>query len=223
MQIKKPARDARFSDPVTRFESEAFGPELDSEFAEFPVARTPARREAPAAAAPSGDDNRATGETRSESLVDRHSSFDGRYETEHDLRVEGTISGEVDCRGLLTIEREASARARIQACDAVIRGRLEGDIVCSGRLVLAASAIVTGTIKATVLVVEEGAALSGTVDTTQRNPGIDSPRPAAAPQPRPAESTPAREPGPIVARAPRREVPSFAIVSAEERVPVERH
>ncbi|HMO97257.1 MAG TPA: polymer-forming cytoskeletal protein, partial [Tepidiformaceae bacterium] len=99
------------------------------------------------------------------SLVDRHSSFDGRYETDHDLRVQGSISGEVVCRGLLTIEHEASARARIHARDAHIRGRLEGDIVCSGKLLLAATAVVTGTLKAPVLVVEEGASLSGSVDT----------------------------------------------------------
>ena len=36
---------------------------------------------------------------RSESTVDADSSFDGRYETSQDLRILGSISGEVICRG----------------------------------------------------------------------------------------------------------------------------
>lgn len=219
MQIKKPARDSRYTDPVTRYESDTFGPDSDSEMAEFAPARPPARRE-PAPRAASNDDGRVTRESGSESLIDQHSSFDGRYETDHDLRVEGTISGEVHCRGLLTIESEASARARIQAREAHIRGRVEGDIVCSGRLVLAASSVVVGTIKATVLVVEEGASLSGTVDTTQKA-ATESPRPAPATA-NAADPAPVREPAPA-SRVTRREVPSFAIVSSEDRVLAERH
>ena len=80
------------------------------------------------------------------------------------------------CRGTLTIEHEASARARINARDAHIKGRLEGDVVCSGRLLLSATATVTGTLKAPVLVVEEGATLSGSIDTTQK--GLADPVPA---------------------------------------------
>ena len=181
MQLKKSPRDVRYPDSVTRFESESFGAGQTDDYGEFQPEPVVARQARPAAG-PGGGDDRAAAEARSESLVDRHSSFDGRYETDHDLRVEGSISGEVLCRGILTIEREASARARIQARDAQIRGRLEGDIVCSGRLLLAATAVVTGTIKATTLVVEEGASLSGTVDTTQKAAVVpETQRPAVVP------------------------------------------
>lgn len=226
MQLKKSPRDVRYPDSVTRFESESFGVEQTDDYGEFqpePVVS----RQARSAAGPGAGDDRAAAEARSESLVDRHSSFDGRYETDHDLRVEGSISGEVLCRGILTIEREASARARIQARDAQIRGRLEGDIVCSGRLLLAASAVVTGTIKATTLVVEEGASLSGTVDTTQKAAVVpETQRPAVVPAvPKALADSPAvaREPVGTGPRNGRREVPSFAIVSSEERATSERH
>jgi len=227
VQLKKSPRDVRYPDTVTRYENEPFGVEPSDEFSEFqpePVPQREARVPSPAA---SRGDDRAAAEVRSESLVDGHSSFDGRYETDHDLRVEGTISGEVLCRGILTIEREASARARIQAHDAHIRGRVEGDIVCSGKLLLSATAEVTGTIKATVLVVEEGASLSGTVDTTQKAPLAEPARPATAPSPVPprasSEPSPTRETVAAGPRNVRREVPSFAIVSSEERASGERH
>ncbi|MCZ7576065.1 MAG: polymer-forming cytoskeletal protein [Dehalococcoidia bacterium] len=227
MQLKKSPRGVRYPDSATRYENESFGVEQAEDYGEFqpePIAR---RQPRPGAAPQAGGDDPSAADARSESLVDRHSSFDGRYETDHDLRVEGSISGEVLCRGILTIEREASARARIQARDAQIRGRLEGDIVCSGRLLLAATAVVTGTIKATTLVVEEGASLSGTVDTTQKSAKPEPSRPAVVP---PATGPIAEQPvvsrEPVAAAGPRtarREVPSFAIVSSEERSASERH
>lgn len=227
MQLKRSPRDVRYPDSVTRYENESFGVEQADDYGEFqpePIAPRQARPSAPAQA---GSDDHSAAEARSESLVDRHSSFDGRYETDHDLRVEGSISGEVLCRGILTIEREASARARIQARDAQVRGRLEGDIVCSGRLLLAATAVVTGTIKATTLVVEEGASVSGTVDTTQKHAAPELARPAgaapSAPKPLAEPTATAREPIAAGPRNGRREVPSFAIVSSEERAASERH
>jgi cytoskeletal protein CcmA (bactofilin family) len=228
VQLKKSPRDVRYPDSVTRYENESFGVEHTDDYGEFQPEPVVARQPRPGAVAPGGGDDRAAAEARSESLVDRHSSFDGRYETDHDLRVEGSISGEVLCRGILTIEREASARARIQARDAEIRGRLEGDIVCSGRLLLASTAVVTGTIKATTLVVEEGASLSGTVDTTQKAAAAmpEPSRPAVVPSmPKPPGEPPVASREPVAAgpRNGRREVPSFAIVSSEERASSERH
>lgn len=227
MQLKKSPRDDRYPDSVTRYETESFGVEPGDDYGEFqPEALAPRRQREGVATGGSGDE-RSPVETRSESLVDRHSSFDGRYETDHDLRVEGSISGEVFCRGVLTIEKDASARARIQAREAHVRGRLEGDIVCSGRLLLAATAVVTGTVKAATLVVEEGASLSGTVDTTQKavaSEPIRAGAPAVAPKPAQENAMPSREP--VVAgprNGGRREVPSFAIVSSEERAAAERH
>ncbi len=227
MQLKKSPRDVRYPDSVTRYENESFGVEPGDDYSEFPPEALAPRRQREGVASGASGDDRATVETRSESLVDRHSSFDGRYETDHDLRVEGSISGEVFCRGVLTIEKDASARARIQAREAQIRGRLEGDIVCSGRLLLAATAVVTGTVKAATLVVEEGASLSGTVDTTQKTVVGETVRataPVAAPKPAAESPVAAREPvGAAPRNGGRREVPSFAIVSSEDRAAAERH
>ena len=227
MQLKKSPRDVRYPDSVTRYENESFGVEQADDYGEFQPEPIAPRQARPGGAPQAGGDDPSAADARSESLVDRHSSFDGRYETDHDLRVEGSISGEVLCRGILTIEREASARARIQARDAQIRGRLEGDIVCSGRLLLATTAVVTGTIKATTLVVEEGASLSGTVDTTQKSAAPEPARPAvvapSAPKPLAEPLAAAREAVASGPRNGRREVPSFAIVSSEERAASERH
>ena len=222
MQLKKSPRDDRYPETPGGYENESYGVEPTESYADFQPDSARARASRPVPNGRSEGDDRASGQTRSESLVDRHSSFDGRYETDHDLRVQGSISGEVVCRGLLTIEHEASARARIHARDAHIRGRLEGDIVCSGKLLLAATAVVTGTLKAPVLVVEEGASLSGSVDTTQKSGDIVSRTTAkAAPAPSEEQPAPARESA-AAPRTARREVPSFALVSSEAGATADR-
>lgn len=103
--------------------------------------------------------------SRSESLVDASSTFDGHITTEGDIRIQGLVSGEITCRGLLTIEEQATARARIETRDAEVLGTVEGDISCSGRLHLSPTAVVTGTIRTRTLVVQEGASINGSIET----------------------------------------------------------
>lgn len=162
-----------------------------------------------------------------ESIIDAHSTFDGRFETEQDMRVLGTISGEVVCRGQFTVEQDATARSKVEAHDAVIRGRLEGDIVCSGRLLLANTAVISGTMKAATLVVEEGANVSGNVETTvapvARVTPVSSSR---TPTPEPSSGAAARTEKDAAASTsparPGRSAPSFAFVPSDERRSAER-
>ena len=155
---------------------------------------------------------------RAESVIDTHSNFEGRFETEQDLRVEGSISGDVVCKGRFTVEREATAKTKVQAHEAHIKGRFEGEIECSGLLVVASTAVVSGTIKAATLVVEEGASLSGAVETAKSTQATvrptsmsrDRDRSSSAPEAATTEAIAAP------ARSGRtREVPSFALVSSE--------
>lgn len=162
---------------------------------------------------------RATAPASSESTVDAHSSFDGRYETDHDLRVFGKVSGEIVCRGQLTIERDATAKAKIEAREVIARGRIEGEVTCSGKLVVEASAVVTGKVRTATLVVHEGGSLGGTIETTTAAPTAAS---AAAPKATKREpAAAAEELGDEMAapaRAARtRDLPSFALVSSDER------
>jgi len=159
MQLnKKNPRDPQFADQRDQFEEDYDMDEAETNDARGEgTTRTRVR--------PDGDGEQVSRATRNESVVDANSSFDGKYETSQDLRIQGSINGEIVCRGLLTIEQEATAKASIQARDAHVRGRLEGDITCSGRLLLASTAVVSGTLKAGSLVIEEGASLSGNVET----------------------------------------------------------
>ncbi len=211
MQIKKTSREGQFNAPEEDYQPLDI---TDAGLPERPAAEQQRRRE-PAAETPAA---------RAESTIDANSSFDGRFETDKDLRVEGSVSGEVICRGRLTIEREATARARIQARDAWVKGQVEGDIVCSGKLVLAASAVVNGTIKTAVLVVEEGATIMGTVETVAAGAaGAERPAPLRASEPRAvseaitAATEAAASPATQRWNSRSRDLPSFALVASDDR------
>lgn len=224
MQIKKSPRDAQFSED-SRYESPTYGVEAKDTLADTtrtePFNSRTVQRP-PQAGAPQDGTGMSEQPIRTESVIDRHSSFDGRFETEHDMRVEGTISGEVICRGLFTVEREATARCRVQARDAHIQGHLEGDVVCTGKLLLSSTANVTGTLKASLLVVEEGATVSGTVDTTQAGSVSSRSASASASKAAAANGDEPREAG-TVTRNSRRDLPSFAIVASDERAAGDRN
>ncbi len=227
MQLKKSARDAQYAERLDQMREELEMADEVFEMPEQPQRQTRNRVPELEEGAPTDVQSRKASAGTQESIVDAHSTFDGRYETQHDLRVQGSISGEVVCRGLLTIEQEATARARIQSRDAHIEGRVEGDIVCTGRLVLASSSNVSGTIKAASLVVQEGATLSGNVEasaTPARKDESAAPPPARAVAHIEEERQERRTPEPVGAATGGngRKAPSFAFVPADDRRPDHR-
>lgn len=221
MQLKKGSREGGFQPRTDRYADET-GPEMNDE--EYPSYDPQAGPTIPPLEGAVGDTAASdvppsTMTQRSESIIDGNSQFEGRYETERDLRILGRVGGEIICRGLLTIERDASAKAKVSANEAHIKGKMEGDIVCTGRLVIASTAHVSGTLKAPTLVVEEGASLIGSVETVAAGSIIQStPAPSRATTSTPPPAT-SETPAP---RTSRREIPSFAIVSSDERVSLDR-
>lgn len=234
MQLKKNPRDERYGDLGSTYPDQP-----ESPAPEYGSSATPrSSRELDGDTEVTHSQPTAPAVPRAQSVVDADSHVDGKYETAQDLRILGSVAGEVICRGLLTIERDASAKAKIQARDVEVRGRLEGDVVASGRLLITSTGVVTGTIKAATLVVEEGATLRGNVETAAA-PGVtDLPTPTRtsrasaskdAGSSDSAEKDDAEEAGSGsrggAGRWNRasREVPSFALVSSEERASGDRN
>ncbi|MCK9520105.1 MAG: polymer-forming cytoskeletal protein [Dehalococcoidia bacterium] len=215
MQLKKTRQDDRYTDLTSGYPDQ---PETPDEYT-VNQPRTPRGRDPEA-------EVEARQPARQESVIDADSSFDGKYETAQDLRILGNVSGEIVCRGLLTVERDASAKAKIQARDVQVRGRIEGDLTCSGRLTITASGVVSGTIKVATLVVEEGATVRGTVETAAADSTLEEtterPRERTSSKKEQAKDSEESGKGSNGGRwnnsnRAGREVPSFALVSSEER------
>jgi len=82
-----------------------------------------------------------------------------------DLRIEGTIEGDVSISGELTLDEGASVSGTAEAQSLIIAGELEGDIHApAGSVTITSSGQVRGSIQAATLSVDEGAQLDGQVE-----------------------------------------------------------
>jgi cytoskeletal protein CcmA (bactofilin family) len=102
-----------------------------------------------------------TAEGASESVIDRHSHFNGLYRTARDLRIEGTAEGEIECEGTVTVAEDARATATVHARNVIIAGSASGEITCRERFTIRPTGEVRGQVQAASLVVEEGAFFEG--------------------------------------------------------------
>ena len=98
------------------------------------------------------------------SLIDRHSSFDGTFRSDRDLRIEGDVKGTVICQGLLFVAQGATVNANIEAENVTVAGDLEGEVACRGRLQLLPSGRLRGKVSTGSLVINEGAYYEGQLE-----------------------------------------------------------
>jgi cytoskeletal protein CcmA (bactofilin family) len=87
-----------------------------------------------------------------------------------DLVIDGQVQGTIELGDhSLVIGQRASVVADLVAKMVTISGEVKGNVIGSGRVELKAGARVEGDITAPKFVMEDGAALSGKVDTGPRN------------------------------------------------------
>lgn len=97
------------------------------------------------------------------SYVDPESTIDGTIRTDHDLRVEGSVSGRIQCDGVLLVAEGALVDAEIDAASIVVAGEMSGTVRCRGRLEIQATGIVRGDVRTGALVIHEGARYEGQI------------------------------------------------------------
>jgi cytoskeletal protein CcmA (bactofilin family) len=97
-------------------------------------------------------------------VLGKGASIRGRIAGEGDLRVDGTISGDVALKGDLIVSDGAEVVADVQARAVIVEGAIEGDISATSSVAIRASARVSGAISGTSISIEEGANVSGRID-----------------------------------------------------------
>lgn len=112
---------------------------------------------------PSGTVEADESADRGTSIIDRHSEIDGTYSTSRDLRIEGLLTGSVNCDGVLFIADGAIVDATVDAASVIVSGQLSGDIRCRGRLEITATGSVGGEVETAALVIVEGARYEGQI------------------------------------------------------------
>ena len=87
----------------------------------------------------------------------------GDVKSETDIRVDGTIEGQLDCDAKVVIGDSGQVLGSVTCRDAVIEGRVEGNVQVADMLNLRKTAQLNGNIETNKLIVEAGAIFAGNV------------------------------------------------------------
>ena len=82
----------------------------------------------------------------------------------------GTVEGDCDIEGPLTLAEGGHWKGILKATDVVVAGVVEGDVVAAQRVEILGSARVTGSLSGNSIAVAEGAIIAGEIKVTSGTP-----------------------------------------------------
>lgn len=88
-------------------------------------------------------------------------TFTGTIDVPHDLFIYGEFTGDITCKGSLSLGTKAVITGNVSVRSAVIGGKIEGNLTCSGSLELESSAVLIGDLSARELIIHKGAQFQG--------------------------------------------------------------
>jgi len=95
--------------------------------------------------------------------------FDGDLTCDEDVTIDGRLNGDIHLReATLTVGASANLQATVRAPRVVVHGKVSGSISGGERIELLPSAVVTGDLSATQVVINDGAQFNGRVDMARR-------------------------------------------------------
>ena len=122
-------------------------------------------------------------------IVGPGTSFDGVIRSKGSIRIEGSVTGRVQCDDTIVVHRSGVVKADLEAGQIIVSGTVEGDCIASDRIEITSSGIVRGNITAPRVAIAEGVVFEGhctmnpdTEDSSHAAPSKQSP--SAAPLPR---------------------------------------
>jgi cytoskeletal protein CcmA (bactofilin family) len=108
----------------------------------------------------------------SPTLIGSGSRFTGDLECDSDLMIGGTVRGDGDVRGALTLSEGSRWEGEIRAGNAVIAGEVQGSVTVAEKLELRSTARIQGSLKARSIAVAKGAIIEGDMAVTSGKPVV---------------------------------------------------
>ena len=96
-----------------------------------------------------------------EAVIGRSTRVRGRVSGDGDLRLEGTVEGDISLTGELTITDGARATSNVEARGVTVGGELEGVIRANGLVRIESGARVRGDIQGELVAIDDGAEFNG--------------------------------------------------------------
>jgi len=97
-----------------------------------------------------------------DTLVGEGTIFEGKIKSEATVRIEGQLTGDVDCAGDVIVGENGNVRSNISARDVVIAGHVNGNVSAKGKISITSSGSLHGNITTGAFTIEEGGIFHGT-------------------------------------------------------------
>lgn len=95
------------------------------------------------------------------SIIGKGTWIQGDMKVQNSVRVDGKIIGNLQASDTVVVGKEGEVEGNIQAKHVLLAGKVKGNIQVPGKVALETKAIVFGDIKASRLVIDEGALFNG--------------------------------------------------------------
>lgn len=87
--------------------------------------------------------------------------LEGNIETKGSLRIDGKVKGIVKSGDTLTVGSAGEIVGEVHVKNAIVGGKIEGNVYSEQKLVLESTSSLTGNLRASKLIIDEGAYFSG--------------------------------------------------------------
>jgi cytoskeletal protein CcmA (bactofilin family) len=95
------------------------------------------------------------------SLVGAGTTIEGKVKTDGSMRIDGKVVGDVTAKANVTIGGTGIVEGTVTAANIALAGRVQGTLIATEKLVLENKSVIRGDIRASKLVVDEGAVFDG--------------------------------------------------------------
>jgi cytoskeletal protein CcmA (bactofilin family) len=96
-----------------------------------------------------------------DTLIGEGSVFEGRIRSEASIRIEGQITGDIECTGDVTVGEKGIVKSNISARDVIIAGSVHGNVVTKGKLTITSTGALHGNTSAVAFIIDEGGIFQG--------------------------------------------------------------
>lgn len=97
-----------------------------------------------------------------DTLIGEGSVFEGKIRSDAGVRIEGQITGDIECEGDVTVGEKGVVHSNILARNIIIAGTVHGNMHAKNKLSITSKGKLYGNMVATALSIEEGSIFEGT-------------------------------------------------------------
>jgi cytoskeletal protein CcmA (bactofilin family) len=97
-----------------------------------------------------------------DTLIGEGSIFEGKIRSDAGVRIEGQITGDIECEGDVTVGEKGVVHSNILARNIIIAGTVNGNVHAKNKLSITSKGKLFGNMVASSLSIEEGSVFEGT-------------------------------------------------------------